>query len=128
MDLMSAKAISREIAKRVTEALLDDARNDPALNLPGIVRGDPFATLAFGQSVGAIDELAVSFHGRMLARFGTFIPPLFQQEVQLRDAAKEVQSRLRGRYARHLSGRAFDSGEVISPHLDRKIVPTSGES
>ena len=81
--LTSAKALGREVAARVTAALLDDAQHDPgAASLSGLANSDPIATLAFTQDDAAVDEFAASFRDRMLTLFGTFIPPIFQQEVQ----------------------------------------------
>lgn len=82
--------------------MLDDAGSDPAAILPGLTSGDPIAALAFAPGIGAVDDLAARFRDRMLAVFGCFIPPLFQQEVQRRDAAHELRSTLAERYTRHL--------------------------
>lgn len=99
--LASARALGREIADRVTAAMLDDAQNDPAAILPGLTRDDPIAVLAYAPGLAA-DELAERFRDRMLANFGIAIPAAFQQEVQRRDAARELRVTLVERYARHL--------------------------
>jgi hypothetical protein len=90
------------IAERVTEAMLDDAQNDPAAILPGLTRGDPIVALAYRPGIAAADELAERFRDRMLANFGLSMPAVFQQEVQRRDAASALRSTLAERYTRHL--------------------------
>ena len=100
--MTSARALGREIAERVTAAMLDDAKNDPAAIFPSFAGDDPIAVLAFGHDIGAVAELAERFRDRTLAAFGTFIPPIFQQEVQRRDAARELRATLAERYTRHL--------------------------
>lgn len=100
--LNSARALGREIAERVTSAILDDARNDPSAILPCIANGDPFSMLAFTQDDAAVDELAVRFRDKMLVLFGAYIPPTFQQEVQRRAAAYELCKILANRYAKKL--------------------------
>lgn len=110
--MTSARALGREIAERVTAAMLDDAQNDPAAILPGLAGRDPIAKLAFAQGVGAVDELAERFRDRMLAAFGTFIPPIFQQEVQRRDAARELRATLAERYTRQLRGIGHDTAAM----------------
>lgn len=100
--LTSARALGREIAERVTAALLEDAQNDPAAILPGLVSRDPIAMLAFAPGIAAVDELAERFRDRMLAAFGSFIPPAFQHEAQRRAAANTLCRTLAERYARHL--------------------------
>jgi hypothetical protein len=99
--LTSARALGREIAERVAVAMLDDAQADPDLILPGLP-GDPISALAFAPGIAAVDELAERFRDRMLANFGAAIPPIFQQEVQRRDAAHDLRTSLAVRYARHL--------------------------
>jgi hypothetical protein len=98
----SARALGREIAERVTAAMLDDTLNDPAAILPGLAGGDPIVALAYREGIAAADELAARFRDRMLANFGISITPPFQQEVQRRDAARELQATLAERYTRHL--------------------------
>jgi len=100
--LSSARALGREIAERVTATMLDDAQNDPAAILPGLTRRDPIAMLAFGQGIGAVDDLAASYRDRMLANFGVGIVVEFQQRLLRRDAAQDLRATLAERYARHL--------------------------
>lgn len=100
--LTSAKALGGEIASRVTAALLDDAQSDPAGIMSGFASGNPIFVLAFGHDQAAVDDLAERFRDRMLALFGTFIPPIFQQENQRRAAANDLCVTLAERYARHL--------------------------
>lgn len=100
--LSSARALGREIAARVTAAMLDDARSDPAAILPGLATGDPVAALGFAPGIGAVDELAERFRDRMMANFGISITPPFQQEVQRREAACDLRATLAERYTRHL--------------------------
>ena len=101
--LTSARALGKEIANRVTAALLDDAQNDPAAVLPSLASGDPIARLAFDDRYAAGDELAGQFRDRMLAAFGSYIPPIFQQKVQRNEATNLLRKTLISRYIRHIN-------------------------
>lgn len=103
--IASAQGLGREIARRVIDLLLDDTRNDPAA-LFAAAAMDPIGTLAFGESFGAVDELATRYRDRMLANFGIGIAPEFQQAINRKAAADEILSTLAERYARHVRQRS----------------------
>lgn len=105
MGLTSAKALGREVAKRVTDQMLADSEHDPMeAILSGLIDCDPIATLASSPELGTLDELAELFRDRMLSHFGLFIPPQFQQQVQRRSASLRFRATLSERYAKHLRG------------------------
>lgn len=99
--IKSAQGLGREIARRVTELLLDDSRNDPALFVS--TARNPISTLAFGEGFGAVDELAVAFRDRMLSNFGAAIVVEFQQQIQRKSASKMLRRTLGRRYAKMVS-------------------------
>jgi hypothetical protein len=103
--MISAKAVSREIAARVVRALETELEADPLeLALIAIERdliGSPFQRLASCPNIDTISDLVERRVNRLRARSGRYLSPA-EQTAERHIIADELTTVLAGRYDRHL--------------------------
>jgi hypothetical protein len=104
---MSAKALSREIAIRVTAALIHDLETDPLeLAFAAIDRGNlhcPIHRLAACPEIDTASLFVERRVARLRARSGRYLLPA-EQSAELRVLLDELKEALAGRYDRLLRG------------------------
>jgi hypothetical protein len=105
--LTSAKALSREIARRVVVELVKELEADPLdLSLAAIERtllGSPFQRLASCPDIDTASEFVERRVKRLRARCGGDLLPA-EQARERDEVAAELRASLAHRYDRHLRG------------------------